>query len=143
MQTTPLKIQVKKIYSNAILPKKTNPYNSSFYLYSYLYPTESIILDNKPKLIKTGITIKLPKGYNAQIVPRSIGFYKNIGLTLGTLGDSYGNEILNSDYKGEIKVIMYLLNTGSELEIKHGERIAEIIINKTTNLNMIEVDELI
>ena len=72
-------------------------------------------------LIPTGLTIELPKGYEAQIRPRS-------GLAL-----KYGITVLNapgtidSDYRGEIKVL--LVNHGTEsFMIERGLRIAQLVL---------------
>ncbi len=74
-------------------------------------------------LIPTGLYIELPKGYEAQIRPRS-------GLAL-----KHGITVLNSpgtidaDYRGEIKVL--LINLGQEVfSISNGDRIAQMVIAK-------------
>lgn len=90
-------------------------------------------------LIPTGLFIELPKGYEAQVRPRS-------GLAL-----KHGITVLNSpgtidaDYRGEIKVL--LINHGQEtFEIQNGERIAQMVVAQhavvqwanTTELNVTE-----
>lgn len=71
--------------------------------------------------IPTGLKIDLPEGYEAQVRPRS-GLALKKGLTcLNSPGT------IDSDYRGEIKVI--LINLGSEeVQIEPGDRIAQIII---------------
>lgn len=75
------------------------------------------------KLIPTGISIEIPEGYEAQIRPRS-GLAINHGLTLlNTPGT------IDSDYRGEIKII--LANLGSEsFVVEHGMRIAQMVFCK-------------
>ncbi len=74
-------------------------------------------------LIPTGIFIELPKGYEAQIRPRSGLALKN-GISIV---NSPGT--IDADYRGEIGVI--LLNTSSEdFTIKNGDRICQMIIAK-------------
>ena len=72
-------------------------------------------------LVGTGLFIELPKGYEAQIRPRS-GLALKHGLTvLNTPGT------IDADYRGEIKVL--LINLSNEnFEIKHGERIAQMVV---------------
>lgn len=86
-------------------------------------------------LIKTGLFIELPAGYEAQVRPRS-------GMAL-----KQGISVLNSpgtidaDYRGEIGVI--LVNLSNEpVEIKNSERIAQLIIAKHETAEWIEVESL-
>lgn len=86
-------------------------------------------------VVPTGLFIELPKGFEAQIRPRS-------GLAF-----KYGLTILNSpgtidaDYRGEIKVL--LINLSSDvIEIKNGQRIAQMIISKHEKIRWKEVDIL-
>jgi dUTP pyrophosphatase len=74
-------------------------------------------------LIPTGLFIALPKGFEAQIRPRS-GLAIKQGLTcLNTPGT------IDSDYRGEINVI--LINLSNEVQtIKNGDRIAQMVIAK-------------
>ena len=74
------------------------------------------------KLIPTGLFIALPKGYEAQIRPRS-GTAIKYGITVL---NSPGT--IDSDYRGEIKII--LINHGKEsYTIKRGMRIAQMVIS--------------
>lgn len=75
------------------------------------------------KLIPTGLFMALPAGFEAQIRPRS-GLAIKQGITcLNTPGT------IDSDYRGEIKVI--LINLSNEIQtIKNGDRIAQMIIAK-------------
>lgn len=87
------------------------------------------------KLIPTGLFIAVPIGFEAQIRPRS-GLAIKQGLTcLNTPGT------IDSDYRGEIKVI--LINLSNELQtIKNGDRIAQMIIAKYEKATWIETDLL-
>ena len=74
-------------------------------------------------LVPTGICIELPKGYEAQIRPRS-GLAVNFGITVL---NSPGT--IDTDYRGEIKVI--LINLGQkDFIIEKGMRIAQMVITK-------------
>ncbi len=87
------------------------------------------------KLIKTGLHIALPEGYEAQIRPRS-------GLAL-----KHGITVLNSpgtidaDYRGEIMVLLVNLSR-EDFVINDGERIAQMIISKYEQGTFTIVDEL-
>jgi dUTP pyrophosphatase len=98
--------------------------------------TETVVLAPMQRiLIPTGLFIELPVGYEAQIRPRSGLAFKH-GLTVL---NSPGT--IDADYRGEIKVL--LINLGSEpFEIKHGERIAQMIIAKHETANWQVVEQL-
>ena len=87
-------------------------------------------------LVPTGLFIEIPIGYEAQIRPRS-GLAIRKGVTLlNTPGT------IDSDYRGEIKVILVNLST-EEFVICNGERIAQMIITSHDKAEWIEVDELV
>ena len=82
---------------------------------------EIIIKRNEFSIIPTGIIIEIPKGYEAQIRPRS-GLAANNGISvLNTPGT------IDSDYRGELKII--LINHGKlDFSVTPGMRIAQLII---------------
>jgi dUTP pyrophosphatase len=84
---------------------------------------DMIIEQGKVALVPTGLYIEVPYGYEAQVRPRS-GLALKHGITLlNTPGT------IDSDYRGEIKVIM--ANLGSEpFTVTHGMRIAQMIFSK-------------
>lgn len=87
------------------------------------------------KLISTGVKLEIPKGYEVQVRPRS-GLAIKHGVTLlNTPGT------IDSDYRGEIKVIM--VNLSNEVfKINNGERIAQLVLQKVYSMNLEEADEL-
>lgn len=98
--------------------------------------TEPIMLKPLQRaLVPTGLYIELPDGYEAQVRPRS-GLALKKGLTLL---NSPGT--IDSDYRGEIKVIMINLSNETTV-INTGERIAQMIIAKYEKVTLKEVDEL-
>ena len=96
---------------------------------------EVILEKGKINLIPTNLSVEIPEGYEIQVRPRS-------GLAL-----KHGIGILNSpgtidsDYRGEIKIIM--MNFSDEnFAVKRGERIAQLIISKVFSAKLIETDDL-
>ena len=86
-------------------------------------------------IVKTGLFIELPIGYEAQVRPRS-GLAAKKGVTVL---NSPGT--VDADYRGEIGVI--LVNLSNEVfVVENGERIAQLIIAKHERANWIEVQEL-
>ncbi|MGB5647201.1 dUTP diphosphatase [Muriicola sp.] len=87
------------------------------------------------KVIKTGLFLELPVGYEAQIRPRS-GLAAKKGITvLNTPGT------IDADYRGEIGVI--LVNLSNEpFVVEDGERIAQMVIANHERAEWVEVNEL-
>ena len=85
--------------------------------------TDITLKPNQRAIVPTGIFIALPKGYEAQVRPRS------------GLAAKYGVTVLNSpgtidaDYRGEIGVILINFSE-NDFIIKNGDRIAQIVISK-------------
>lgn len=98
--------------------------------------TEPVVLGSlERKLIPTGLRIALPKGYEAQVRPRS-GFALKHGITvLNTPGT------IDADYRGEIGVILVNLSKDT-FTINPGERIAQMVIAKHETVEWEEVDSL-
>jgi dUTP pyrophosphatase len=98
--------------------------------------SESVILQPLGRaIIKTGLFIELPIGYEAQVRPRS-GLAAKKGITVL---NSPGT--VDADYRGEIGVI--LVNLSQEtFVVENGERIAQLIIAKHERAQWIEVQEL-
>ena len=97
---------------------------------------ESIILKPLERtLVKTGLFIALPQGYEAQIRPRSGLAYKKGISVLNSPGT------IDADYRGEIGVI--LVNLSSEnFEIVDGERICQMVIAKHETIAWEQVEVL-
>jgi dUTP pyrophosphatase len=86
-------------------------------------------------IIKTGLFIELPIGYEAQVRPRS-GLAAKKGITVL---NSPGT--VDADYRGEIGVILVNLSNETFI-VENGERIAQLIIAKHERADWIEVQEL-
>jgi dUTP pyrophosphatase len=97
---------------------------------------EDIILEpGDIRLVPTGISISIPRGYEAQIRPRSgLALKHGIGLV-----NSPGT--IDSDYRGEIGIIM--TNFGREpFIIRRGDRIAQMVVARIHHALILEVDDL-
>ncbi|NUY80172.1 dUTP diphosphatase [Flavobacterium sp. MAH-1] len=98
--------------------------------------TEPITLNPLERaIVKTGLFIELPIGYEAQVRPRS-GLAAKKGVTVL---NSPGT--IDADYRGEIGVI--LVNLSNEaFVVENGERIAQLVIARHERAEWIEVSEL-
>lgn len=94
---------------------------------------EFILHAHSREFVHTGVSIALPEGYEAQVRGRS-GLNKNYGIAVpvGTV---------DSDYRGEIGVVVYNLSD-EDYKVMHNERIAQLIIAKVEQAEWEEVSEL-
>lgn len=87
-------------------------------------------------LMPTGVAVAIPHGYMGLAVPRS-GLALKHGITLvNTPG------IIDSGYRGELKVVMINTDPEHDYEVKRGDRVAQLIISRYDNVSWTEVTEL-
>ncbi|CAB5067799.1 MAG: dUTP diphosphatase [Actinobacteria bacterium] len=87
-------------------------------------------------LIPTGIAVAIPQGYAGFVQPRS-GLALKHGVTcLNTPG------LIDSGYRGELKVLLINTDPSEPFEILRGERIAQLVIQAVEHVDFIEVEEL-
>lgn len=130
-----MKVSIKRLHSNDLpLPHYLTPGSAGVDLYAAV-DEEMIIPAGGRVLVPTGLAISMPSDCEAQIRPRS-GLALKHGLTLlNTPGT------IDSDYRGEIKVIV--INLGDKAyTLKRGERIAQMVFAKVIQPELLEVDEL-
>lgn len=123
-------IKVKKTEERAIIPTRSNSDDAGWDLYSI---TTRSIAPSQRVTIRTGISLQIPEEYVGLIWPRSGMSVKNgIDVLAG---------VVDSGYRGEIKVC--LLNTSREwMDIKEGDRIAQILFQQVPHFQLQEVDIL-
>ena len=113
-------------------PKKAHPDDAGYDLYSRI---DAVLEPLSGMAIPVGFAMELPAGYEAQIRPRS-------GLAVKhhiTVTNSPGT--VDANYRGEVKVILY--NLGKEpFSIQRGDRIAQMVICKLPEIELIEATEL-
>jgi dUTP pyrophosphatase len=98
--------------------------------------SEPVHLDSLERhSVGTGLYIALPQGYEAQIRPRS-GLALKKGLTLPNAPGT-----IDSDYRGELKVLMTNLSSSPQT-IRDGDRIAQMIVTKHERVSWQEVETL-
>lgn len=129
-----MKIEVKRLNSGAIMPKKYSDHAAGYDICACL--EEPIVVEpNSVVLVSTGLAIAIEPGYEVQIRPRSGLALKN---QIGVL-NSPGT--IDPDYRGEVKVILF--NFGKEdFTITHNMRIAQMVISKYENPVWNEVQDL-
>lgn len=87
-------------------------------------------------LVPTGAAIAIPPGYAGFVQPRS-GLALRHGITcLNTPG------LIDSGYRGELKVLLINTDPNDDFVIERGDRIAQLVIQRVEHANFVEVDEL-
>ena len=129
-----VKILVKKFYKNIKLPVYKTLGSSGMDLVAYT-KNKITINPSKTAIIPTGIAVAIPKNYEIQIRPRS-GLAAKKGISvLNTPGT------IDSDYRGEIKIILINLSKKSFV-VKSGDRIAQMILCPVAKGKLKEVKNL-
>lgn len=124
-------VRVRLLRAGARLPYRASAHASGFDLYACL--DEDVTLGQMPTAIPTGIAMEVPAGFDAQIRPRSGLARLGVLSTFGTL---------DADYRGQLMVTMYTLAPGITHTVRHGDRIAQLIITRLADVQFEEVDEL-
>ena len=129
-----IKILIKRLSQKIHLPKYETTGSSGMDLAANLNDKLEI-KPGKTAIIPTGLALSIPKGYEAQIRPRSgLAAKKKISV-LNTPGT------IDSDYRGEIKII--LINQGQDpFVVENGVRIAQMVICPIVQATLKEVNDL-
>lgn len=117
-------VRISFLDNAAKIPTKANLTDAGFDLYSI---ENTIVAPQLRQTVKTGISLEMPKHMAGLIWPRS-------GLSVKSGIDVLAG-VIDSGYRGEIMVCLY--NTSKEVvEIKHGDRIAQIIFQEVPVVTM-------
>ena len=102
-----------------------------------LYAAETLTLDPGARAaVRTGIAVAIPRGCAGFVLPRS-GLALRHGLSLvNTPG------LIDSGYRGEIRVLLINHDRAARVTISRGERIAQLVIQRVETAELVEVDTL-
>jgi dUTP pyrophosphatase len=87
-------------------------------------------------LVPTGISLALPEGYVALVHPRS-GLAHRKGLSIVNAPGT-----IDAGYRGEVQVCLVNLDPATPIELKRGDRIAQLVIQRFETATFVEVDDL-
>lgn len=88
------------------------------------------------RLVSTGLAVAIPEGYAGFVQPRS-GLALREGLSMANTPG-----LVDSHYRGELKVCAVNLDPERPIRIKRGDRIAQLVIQRVPTVTLVEVDEL-
>lgn len=133
-----LVVKVKRLSETAVVPCRKSESAAGYDLYvdrrCSVFPTGKTISGNAA-IVPTGIALEIPNGYHGKIFLRSsTGAKTKLRLANGT-------GIIDSDYRGEVKLLIE--NVGGDIEyIEKGDRIAQIIIERNEDVTFEESQKL-
>ena len=88
------------------------------------------------RLISTGLAIAIPEGYAGFVQPRS-GLALKQGLSMANTPG-----LIDAHYRGELKICAINLDPSHTIEVKRGDRIAQLVIQQVPVVKLVEVEEL-
>ncbi len=124
-------LRVQRLRPGARLPERATPGSTGYDLYACL--EGEMTVGQEPTLVPTGIAIEAPPGYDVQVRPRSGLSGKGVQITFGTI---------DSDYRGEVLVTMYVLPYREPHVVRPGDRIAQLVFGRTAEVAIEETAAL-
>lgn len=126
-------LPIKKLDSSVELPKYAYEGDAGLDLAA----SESLVLQPfERKLVATGLAIAIPEGYAGLVIPRS-GLAIKHGISIVNAPG-----LIDSGYRGELKVILVNLDPETPFEIKAGDRIAQLMLVKIPSVKLQQVEDL-
>lgn len=124
-------IHIKLLSDLAKVPTQGTSFSAGYDLYA----AESVLVPRLGrKLVKTNVSMAIPMNHYGRIAPRSgLAFKNGIDILAG---------VIDSDYRGDIGVILYNTDTNSDFEVKVGDKIAQIIIEHCSSINFVKTQTL-
>ncbi|KAJ0086531.1 hypothetical protein Patl1_09125 [Pistacia atlantica] len=123
-------LRVKKLSEKAVLPSRGSPFAAGYDLSS---ATETKVPARGKALVPTDLSIAIPEGTYARVAPRS-------GLAWKHSMD-VGAGVIDADYRGPVGVILFN-HSDVDFEVKAGDRIAQLIIEKIMTPDVLVVEDL-
>jgi dUTP pyrophosphatase len=128
-----MQLPIKRIDLDLPIPQYAHPGDAGMDLYS---AEDLTLAPGHRALVPTGISLAIPEGYAGFVQPRS-GLAIRHGLSLvNTPG------LIDSHYRGEIKVIAINLDRETPIELRRGDKIAQLVIQRVERCEPVEVEEL-
>jgi dUTP pyrophosphatase len=128
-----LEILVTKLDDDAVIPTYAKPGDAGADLYSI---SELVLAPGQRALVKTGIAIAIPSGYVGLVHPRSGLGLKNGISVVNTPGT------IDAGYRGEIGVVLINHDLAESFQVKKGDRVAQLVIQKVENAHFKVVNQL-
>ena len=125
-----VEVKVARTHADALLPTKGSIHAAGWDLYSL---EDTIVRHRSSTMVRTGLHVAIPEGYEGQVRARS-----SLGKKGLILPHSIGT--IDADYRGELFVLMTWIGEGDSYLIQKNERIAQLLITPIPKSKFIEVD---
>ncbi|KAH6997822.1 dUTPase-like protein [Ilyonectria robusta] len=126
----PIPLQIKKLSEKGRLPTRGSAFAAGYDIYA---ARDTTIPARGKALVDTDISMAIPEGTYGRIAPRS-------GLASKNFIDT-GAGVIDADYRGQVKVLLFN-HAEADFEIKEGDRIAQLILERIYTPEVVEVQEL-
>ncbi len=132
-----MQVKIKKLTMSAIIPTQAHITDAGFDIYADITDNKEwiTIQPNSNCMINTGVSLEIPIGYWGAIYARSGKAAKEGLRPSNCVG------VIDADFRGEIKVSLYN-DSDFDRRVYPGDKIAQLIIHKQENVELIEVDKL-
>lgn len=136
-KTTELPVVKIKVFPGGHMPEKKTKGAAAYDCYARI-PKGQMTLSalDKGAKIPLGFAMELPAGYHAEILPRS-----SMG-TKTTLRISNSVGVIDSDYRGEVCILLDNASLSHLASIKDGDRVAQMLIVKDPEVELVSAEEL-
>jgi dUTP pyrophosphatase len=126
-------VLIRRIDAGAPLPEYAHPGDAG----ADLVTTVDVVLaPGERALVPTGLAIALPAGYAAFVHPRS-GLAARLGLSIVNTPGT-----IDAGYRGEIKVLLVNHDPTSEVRLRRGDRVAQLVVQQVERARFVEVARL-
>jgi dUTP pyrophosphatase len=128
-----LPLQVLRLDPGLPLPSYAHPGDAGADL---LTAVDVTLAPGERALVPTGVAMAVPEGYVALVHPRS-GLAARHGLSIVNTPGT-----IDSGYRGEIKVLLVNLDPREAIELRRGDRVAQLVVQRVERVGFVEVDRL-
>lgn len=129
----PLPVPVVRLDPDLPLPSYAHPGDAG----ADLHTTVDVVLaPGERALVPTGIALALPEGYVGLVHPRS-GLAARHGVSIVNTPGT-----VDAGYRGEVKVLLVNLDPTEPVELRRGERVAQLVVQRVERAAFVEVDAL-
>jgi len=128
--TDMITVKFKRLHESAKAPSKSTGHAAAFDIYAI---EDDVLTIGEVQAVRTGIALEIPPGWYGQLKTRSGMASKGFAVMGG---------VLDSDYRGEVRVILANIGQCDLLHYHAGDRIAQLCISVVPSVEMVEVPEL-
>jgi dUTP pyrophosphatase len=129
----PIEVLLRRLDPDLPAPSYSHPDDAGADLVTAIDVT---LAPGERAVVPTGTSIALPSGYAAFVHPRS-GLAARCGMALVNAPGT-----IDAGYRGEIQVIVVNLDPRTPIELRRGDRLAQLVIQQVEHARFVEVDEL-